>query len=112
MEYSDSESDEENLPVFDWMINIKLFNENLEEEAICKHWKNVLILTEKANQRAALATKLGFKWANDKCNLHHNKGFFTSIKSRGVHDINQKSVLASRALEKGYSDLEKFCSLF
>ena len=36
--------------MFDWIINIKLLNENLKEVAICKHCKNVLMLTEKVNQ--------------------------------------------------------------
>ena len=33
-EDSDSRSDKENLPVFDWIINIKLLNENLKEVAV------------------------------------------------------------------------------
>ena len=48
-EDSGSGSEEENVPVFDWIINIKLLNENLKEVAICKHFKNVLIPTEKAS---------------------------------------------------------------
>ena len=36
-EDSDSGREEENLPVFDWIINIKLLNENLKEVAIRKH---------------------------------------------------------------------------
>ena len=91
-EDSDSGSEKENLPVFDWIINTKLLNENLKEVAICKHCKNALILTEKASQRAGLATGLAFKCTNDKYKSHHNKGFFTSTKSRGVYDINRRSV--------------------
>ena len=87
-EDSDSGREEENLPVFDWIINIKLLNENLKEVAIRKHCKNALILTEKASRRAGLATELAFKCTNDKCKWHHNKGLFTSTKSRGVYDIN------------------------
>ena len=52
-EDSDSGREEENLPVFEWIINIKLLNENLKEVAICKHCENcenVLLLTKKANQ--------------------------------------------------------------
>ena len=82
-----------------------------KEVAICKHCKNVLILTEKANQRAGLATELAFKCTNDKCKSHHNKGFFTSTKSRGVYDRNRESVVASRAIGKGCSGLENFCSI-
>ena len=87
-EDSDSGSEEENLPVFDWIINIKLLDENLKELAICKHCKNVLILTEKASQCVGLATELAFKCTNDKCKLYHNKRFFTTTKSRGVYHIN------------------------
>ena len=83
-EDSHSESDEENLPVFDWIINVKL----LKEVAICKHCENALILTEKASQHPGLTTELDFKCVNDKCKLHHSKGFSTSAKSRGVYDIN------------------------
>lgn len=61
-EDNDSASDEENLPVFDQIINIKLLNENLKKVAICKHCKNVLILKKKASQRANLATELPFKF--------------------------------------------------
>ena len=43
--------------------------------------------------------------------MHHNKGFFTTTKSRGVYDINRNSALASRATRKGCSGLEKFCSI-
>ena len=76
-------------------MNIKLLNENFKEVATCKHCKNVLILTEKASQPAGLATELAFKCINDKCKLHHNKGFFTTTKSRGVYDTNRNSPLAS-----------------
>ena len=38
-EDSDLVSEEENLPVFDWIINKKLLNGNLEEVVICKHCK-------------------------------------------------------------------------
>ena len=100
-EDSDSGSEGENLPVFDWIINIKLLNENFREVATCKHCKNVFILTEKASQPASLVTELAFKCTNDKCKLHHNKGFFTSTKSRGVYDINRNSALASWAIRKG-----------
>ena len=109
-EDSDSGSEKGNLPVFDWIINIKLLNETWKKVAICKYCKNILILTEKASQRAGLATELTFKCTNDKCKSHHNKGFFTFTKRRGVYDINRKSVLASRAVGKGCSGLEKFCS--
>ena len=89
-EDSDSGSEEENLPVFDWIINIKLLNEILKEVATCKHCKNVLILTQKASQCAGL--ELAFQCTNDKCKSHHNKGFFTSTKFRGVYDINQECI--------------------
>ena len=41
-EDSDLISEEENLPVFDWIINKKLLNGNLEEVVICKHCKMYL----------------------------------------------------------------------
>ena len=58
-----------------------------------------------------MATELAFECTNDKCKSRHNKGFFTSTKSRGVYDINRKSVLASQAIGKGCSGLENFCSI-
>ena len=60
-EDSDSGSDEGSLPVFDWIVITKILNENLKKVAICKYCKNVLILTEKANQHAGLATSM-LKW--------------------------------------------------
>ena len=47
--------------------------ETKNESKHCKHCKNVLILTEKASQRAVLAAELAFKCANDKCKSHHKK---------------------------------------
>ena len=60
-EDSHSGSEEENLPVFEWIINIKFLNENLKEVAICKHCENcenVLLLTKKANQVRVLLQSL------------------------------------------------------
>ena len=97
-EDSDSGSEEEDLPVFNWIVNIKFLNENLKEVAICKYCKNVLILTEKVNQRAGLTTELAFRCKNDKCKSYHDRGLFTSTKSRAVYNINRKRILASRAV--------------
>ena len=74
-EDSDSGNDEEHLPVFDWIINIKLFNENLIEVAICKHCKNVLIQAEKTSQPVGLATELAFKWKNENLSRITTKDF-------------------------------------
>ena len=47
--------------------------------------KNVLTLTEKANQHAGLATELAFKCTNDKCKSYHNN--FLSLQNLEVYMI-------------------------
>ena len=74
------------------------------------YWQRKLIYTI-SERRVGLATELAFKCPNDKYKLYHNKGFFTSTKSRGVYDINRKCVLASWVTGKGCKGLEKFCSV-
>ena len=84
----------------------------MKQVSICKNCKNVLILIEKANQRAVLATELPFKCTNDKCKSHHDKGFFTFTKSRGVYG-NRKNVLEQvEVLEKDAVAEEDFVASF
>ena len=74
------------------------------------YWQRKLIYTI-SERRVGLATELAFKCTNDQYKLYHNKGFFTSTKSRGVYDINRKCVLARWVTGKGCKGLEKFCSV-
>ena len=86
-------------------------NENLEEVAIGKHCKNVLILIEKT-QCVVFATELAFKCTNDKLSHITIKDFLQPVfKSRDVYDINRKSVLASQTTRRRCSGLAKFCSI-
>lgn len=110
---SEVDESDETLPIRDWIINIDSLNEHLQETACCKHCSSKLYLTENVTFRAGLGTKFTFKCLNPDCtsSLSTSNGFFTSERKKGVYDINRKSVLASRAIGKGCSGLEKFCSI-
>ena len=107
---SDEEMFEESMPVTDWIIDIQLLDMYLQEVAKCKKCSHSLSIKEQLSCRAG--TKLIFECTNSRrSSLHTYKGFFTSKKSGATYDINRKSVLASRAIGKGYSGLEKLCSI-
>ena len=89
------------------LLDLEILQRNLLEHALCASCKIERLVLEEIGTYG-LGSNLSLSCTNPKCKLFVQ--FPGSRKGRHF-DVNRRSVLAARRIGRGYSGLQKFCTL-
>ena len=112
-EEDDNGVGDESLPEMLNFLDAELLQDTLKESAICRDCKtSELELLEEKETRSRQGQVWVLRCKRVDCKPHkHPMCFHTSPKNSRFYDVNCTMVLAFRAIGRGYSAAQKFCSI-
>ena len=110
----DSDTDEE--IIFssneNWIVDMTVITNIFQEYCACRECGSKMPLEERKNERAGLTTKFALICSNKSCSFYTSPLYFHTTPKQGQsYDINKKSVLTSRLIDKGRAGFRKLCGV-